>query len=82
MNRVICELYVLNLLLYPLKLTFLVTFLHTLIAFSNSDSVSFSRKTQAYKIKISKQFTLKIRLYLNLNTSLFPFLHRNEKLAG
>ena len=55
MNPVICKWFVLKHLLYLRKLTLLFTLLHNLIAYSNSDSVSFCGKTQEYQIKIRKQ---------------------------
>ena len=61
------------------KITYFLPLLYTLIVFPYSDSFSFSRKTQVYKIKISKQSTLKIHLYLNFNTSLLKFLEKKKR---
>ena len=54
MNPVICKWFTIERLLYLLKR---FTLLYTLIVFSDSDSVSFCRKTRVYKMKISKQLT-------------------------
>ena len=81
MNLVVCEWFVPKLLLHLLKSTYFLPLLYTLIVFPYSDSFSFSRKTQVYKIKISKQSTLKIHLYLNFNTSLLKFLEKKRKIS-